>query len=155
MEFKTWLLSEEIAFQTAKGSSYVFSNGRTFRTKAAHVGHYPDDVGKKQQSEKTVFISPDLAREIGMWQTSSSTKKRVVLFGDRLFLLSISKEKHGLDKIYADNRLSLQPEIGLSPLELWQRDEYPWTWLKQGMEVFAGTHPGNAITQISNQTQLS
>lgn len=151
MQYKQWLFAEEtVIFQTAQGSVYKFHNQRSVRFKVKHQFHDPADTGFKQESNLTVFVDPEFAREIGMWNSSSAGKKRLVLADNRVFLLSMnpSLQKHGLDKIIHNPSYVLEPEVGKSPLELWDRDTTAWPWAKPGMAVFAGNHPGSPVTQI-------
>lgn len=74
MQYKEWLLSEEIVFQTEKGSIYRFDGQKSVRYKTPHDFHDKKDTGIKQQSEITVFVDPEVSREIGMWGTVSSSK---------------------------------------------------------------------------------
>lgn len=148
MKFKKWLF-ENTVFQTEKGSIYEFDGKRSRRYKSQHAGHETADVGWKPQSELTVFINPELAREIGMWNTSSSQGKRLIL-ADKIYLISKNpqSEQYGLDRTYATADFSRTPQIGLSPLELWQQDNKQYSWSKPGLLVFAGNHPGNPIVKI-------
>lgn len=147
------LLSEEITFQTAKGSIYRFSGQKTVRHKTPHEFHDAGDVGLKEPSEMTVFINAETAREIGFWGGLSASKKRIVLVNDEVYLLSWNniQNKHGLDKIIGNKKYVLQPQIGLSPLELWEKDTFQWPWVKPNMLVFKKSHPGNPITKINSE----
>jgi hypothetical protein len=152
MRFSDYIkLVEGTTFTTHKGSSYIFSNGQTIRTKSLHAFHDPKDVGVKEQSELTVFVNPEFAREVGMWQTLSSNKKRLVLDNKKIYLLSLNPQtqQHGLDKVYSDSQYSLEPKIGLSPLELFKKDDTTWAWAKPGIRTFAGSHPGSPIISIT------
>ena len=146
--FSQWL--NESSFKTSKGSVYKFSNGKSQRNKSVHSYHDRGDSGEKPISERTVFINPKLAQEIGMWGSSSAPKKRIILFQGKIYLLSLNErsQAHGQDKIYADNSFVNEPEIGLCPLELWKLDVTKWPWSKAGMEVYKDSHPGNDITEI-------
>jgi hypothetical protein len=141
---------EKASFITSKGSTYDFEDGRTQRTKSLHEQHNPKDVGVKERSSHTVFVSPEFAREVGMWQTSSASKKRLVVAGDKVYLLSWNEGRNdfGLDKIIGDNSFKTSPSVGVAPLEFWKPDEKTYSWLKPGMKVYSGSHPGNDIVKI-------
>lgn len=151
LNFKMWLEGSEIVFQTAQGSIYKFDGKKTVRFKTPHQGHLPTDVGVKQASELTIFVDPQFAREVGMWQTSSAQKKRLILWEGKVVLLSLNPktQQHGKDRIIGNPGYVLTPAVGLSPLELWDRDTHQWSWSSPGLEVFSGSHPGNAIVKIN------
>lgn len=125
-------------FTTSKGSAYELDEqGRTTRTKTPHEGHDPKDVGVKEKSAVTVYVNPEFAREIGMWQTSNATNKRVFVDGKQVVLVSSAYGKPlGSD---GKSTFSTEPQVGLSPLELWQPDQNG---------LYRGNHPGNEITEI-------
>lgn len=130
-------------FRTELGSDYqLFPDGTTLRTKAPRAGH--PDSGPKERSVKTVYVSPDFAKEVGMWQTSSASGKRIGLTADgKVSLLSNNKEgKLGRDQLVHNNTFSETPEVGMAPLELW--DFNP----ERG--VFRGNHPGNKIVSLDS-----
>lgn len=129
-----------VRFTTERGSIYqVMPDGTTIRNKAARPEH-PGDSGVKEQSSRTVFVDPDLAREIGMWQTSSASGKRIALQGDEVLLLSRNAEgATGRDKTISPARFSTEPREGLSPLELWLPDD---------RGLYRGNHPGNRIVAL-------
>ncbi len=149
MRFKQ-LFETGVVFQTDKGSVYQFANGRTIRNKSVHEFHPINDQGMKPQSDMTVFIDPMLAREIGMWQTSSADKKRIILMNNHVTLVSLNptQQRHGIDKVTGNSSYTTMPKNGLCPLELFQRDQTNWPWMKAGMQVFSGSHPGNAIVKL-------
>lgn len=149
MRFKQFI-EAGIGFQTDKGSVYQFLDGKTIRNKSVHEFHPIDDHGVKPQSDMTVFIDPILAREIGMWQTSSAEKKRIILMNNHITLVSLNaiQQRHGIDKISGNSSYSMMPKNGLCPLELFQRDQMNWPWKKAGMQVFSGSHPGNKIVKL-------
>ena len=156
--FKFWLNENEnniVIFTTAKGSKYQFNCRQTRREKSFHQLHDPKDVGIKEVSQRTIFIYQNFASEIGMWGSSSSRKKRIIVDNRRqqIHLLSWNDtaNKFGRDKIISSNTFSNTPAIGLCPLELWQRDETPYPWLKTDMEVYKVRHPGNQIISFGGQ----
>lgn len=135
------------SFKTAKGSSYtVNEDGTTERVKAARPEH-PGDEGKKERSARTVYVHPETAKEIGMWQTMSNSGKRLHLKDGKIILSSINPAtgQRGRDNIHGDDSFTESPSIGAAPLELWQPNA-------QGM--FSGTHPGNAIVEIDGVTSV-
>lgn len=134
------LPSKITGFTTAQGSTYVrHEDGTTTRTKARRSGHDAADVGEKERSNATYFVSPEAAREIGMWQTSSASGKRVVVENGKAVLVSINPKtgEHGVDGRF---ELSETPVIGSHPLELWDKNEKGW---------YRKNHPGSAITSLS------
>src|SRR4051812_27104418 len=86
LKFSKWLINEEVLFQTEQGSVYKFDGTKSVRFKSHHQFHPSVDKGLKNSSVLTVFISPELANEIGMWQTSNATKKRIVLIDNKVIL---------------------------------------------------------------------
>lgn len=150
MNFSIWLESVEMTFITAGGSSYVFSDGKTVRTKALHKYHDQSDVGVKEQSELTVFVDPSAAREIGMFGACSFRKKRVGLHLGHVGLLFYNEKSgsYNLNKIHADSKFVEYPEVGLSPLELWKLDNNDYSWRQAEMRIYSDFHPGSAIVQI-------
>lgn len=141
------LMEEPVSvFKTSQGSVYQFDGTTTVRNKSLHKMHDSSDVGLKSRSEKTIFISPDLATEIGMWNTGSNSGKKVVLSEGRVYLLSDNSKtgKPGIDKIISDANYSDNPSIGKSPLELWEKDN-------RGM--YSNNHPGNKIVEIEPENR--
>jgi 2'-5' RNA ligase len=134
---------EVAGFTTAKGSTYVVNGDSTTRTKTLHQGHDPKDVGEKPPSSRTVYVDPKFATEVGMWNTLSSTRKRVILGQDgKVVLVSASdpaSNRQGRDPIVNDSSYSTTPKVGLAPLELFNKT-------KEGH--YSGNHPGNEITKI-------
>jgi hypothetical protein len=129
-----------VSFKTAKGSTYTFEGQQTVRDKAKRPEH-GEDFGVKEKSDVTFFIPVDAAREIGAWNTSNATGKRIVVRGDTIILTSMNDitGKRGSDGRF---QYKTTPEIGLSPVELWKKD-------KDG--YYKGNHPGNQIISISPQ----
>ena len=128
-------------FTTAQGSTYeVHEDGTTTRTKSPHQGHDPKDAGLKPRSQKTFYVSPEVAQQVGMWNTLEADGKRIVIQGDKVTLISKNPKTgaHGRDGRYD---VSNTPQPGLHPLELWDADSNGW---------YRGNHPGSAITSIDN-----
>ncbi len=130
-------------FETAQGSTYAVNGQSTTRNKSQHAGHDPQDMGLKEPSEKTVYVDPKLATEIGAWNTLSAGGKRIRIAGDQIQLLSKNPRtgQLGIDRTINNPAFTTAPELGKSPLELWKSDE-------RGM--YASNHPGNAIVRISS-----
>jgi hypothetical protein len=131
-----------VTFKTSQGSLYHFGDGYTTRLKTPHEGHDAKDVGLKRPSDHTVFVDPDFAREIGMWQTSSASGKRVVLGNDgHVHLVSVNPKTgtHGRD---GKGKFSLQPQVGMAPVEVWDKNDKGW---------FRANHPGNPISELNPQ----
>jgi len=151
INFKLWLNESISQFTTKQGSTYQVNGQKTIRTKSAHEFHDTKDTGIKQQSEKTIYVKTEFAKEVGWWGSSSGSKKKIILFGSKIHLLSwnTKENKFGIDKIYYDNSFVEMPTIGLHPLELWDKDETDWPWKKSGMEVYSKSHPGSTIIEIS------
>lgn len=151
LSFKMFL-TEVTEFQTEKGSIYKYFNGRTQRNKTKHDFHEPNDFGEKELSDKTLFIDPLLAQEIGWWQ-SVDARKRLILT-DKITLISWNSKINnwGRDRtVSTDVGYSLTPVLGRCPLELWIRDldiendiktQVP---SKKFVQVYKKTHPGNKI----------
>lgn len=149
--FRLWLENTNLTFKTAQGSQYtLFDDGTTIRFKASHIGHSPSDVGEKERSAKTVFINGEFAKEVGMWGSSSSRKKRLVLSGGKVYLISWNEGlgKFGLDKIYGDSTYTNSPTVGKHPLELWDRADPVSIGLNKGVDVYKSSHPGGKIVEI-------
>ncbi len=137
------------SFATSQGSEYQVNGESTTRTKSLHPGHEATDVGQKPPSARTVYISPDLAREIGMWNTLSSTRKRIILGDDgKITLISAAgpDNKQGQDATIADNSFTTVPAVGRAPLELFDEG---------AKGRYSGNHPGNAITVIRHAPKVS
>lgn len=130
------------SFETAQGSTYTVDGETTTRTKSLHKGHDPKDVGLKEPSQKTVYVDPKFATEVGMWNTSSGKQKLIILKDGKVMLISRADQgaSHGRDPLINDSSFSTTPAVGLSPLELTNMN---------GVGAYAGNHPGNAITKIS------
>lgn len=136
-----------VEFTTSRGSRYQrHEDGTTTRTKAARPEH-PGDEGLKPRSAKTVYITPELAREIGMWQTSSAVDKQILLTPDgEVVLLSRLTKDAPLrrDPLVSNAAYIATPKRDMSPLELWT----PST-PKEGEQVrYANNHPGNPIVEM-------
>lgn len=137
---------EVIGFTTSKGSTYEVNGQSTRRNKTLHEQHDPKDVGVKEPSEITVYVDPETAREIGMWQTSNAKNKQIALTPEgELFLTSVNPytegASRGRDKMVSSPKYSNEPKVGLSPLELWKQDKVTGQ--------FQRNHPGNPIVSLT------
>ncbi len=131
-------------FTTAQGSTYTWDGGRSQRNKAQRPGHA--DSGPKEMSDRTVFVEPRAAQEIGMWQGSSSSGRRLIFQGDEVILTSLNPKtgQRGIDGRF---KFITTPLISLHPLEVWGRSE---ELKKQNLEGWRGNHPGSAITSLTH-----
>jgi hypothetical protein len=127
-------------FTTEQGSTYNMNGSSTQRTKTAHMFHDPKDVGLKPSSHTTVYLHPDHAAKVGMWNTLNAHGKRAVIRGNEVLLTSLNPKTgvRGLDERFP---FHAEPAVGTHPLELFE----PSSSVKGG---FRGNHPGNKITQL-------
>lgn len=126
-------------FTTSQGSEYTIEGEGTQRLKAAgHPGQIPGDEGLKETSARTLYVSPDSAQRVGMWNTLSAENKRILVRGDQVLLTSTNPQT---GRIGIDERLfnTTKPEIGMHPLELFNPTP-------EG--AFRGNHPGSEITEV-------
>lgn len=136
-------------FKTKRGSEYsVAQDGSTIRTKAARAEGDPNfgidkQEGPQKPSAKTIYVSPEAAKEIGMWQTSSAEGKGIGVKDGKLVLTSEGKDgKRGIDKAVSDLSFKTIPEVGLHPIELFSPD-------KEVSDFYRDVHPGSEIVSIS------
>lgn len=136
------------AFQTGQGSTYLYRAGQSIRNKSAHQLHQTTDVGLKRGSEVTYFVSPQDAQKVGLWQGSSASGKRLIVIGDQAILTSLNPKtgQRGKDDVI---RLTMQPKIGMNPLELNDRSSQE----QPGQQWWKATHPGSSITTLGKATQ--
>lgn len=133
-------------FQTARGSTYqLHPDGTTTRNKAARAdaGH-EGDSGPKDRSARTMYATPDAARALatpeGNW--------RIVQHQDGSFSLATPATKGkgwGIAQSARNIRLSRTPEVGLIPVELWQKETL------SGQPAYRKVHFGNEIVSIQSQ----
>lgn len=122
------------SFKTSQGSVYTVSGESTQRTKSLHQMHDPKDVGLKQPSQRTVYVSPDEATKIGAHGTlNTEARPRVELTNEGIVLTN----KYG--RGWAQTKSEVipyftSPEVGKAPVEFWERGKY---------------HAGNAITEVT------
>jgi len=145
--------TDDVSFTTSKGSSYtVDSEGRTTRTKSLHVGHDPSDVGLKDKSERTVYLSPDAASLIGLNGQTEGAARTVIEKNGKLYPVqwNIKENKWGTQSSSKDGHaFSTKPEVGLSPVELWGAKNDA-----QGI-AYSKWHAGNEITKITDNSNPS
>lgn len=132
--------SSATTFTTELGSTYTVTGRSTTRTKSKHPGHDPADVGQKEPSAFTVYVNPEIAREIGAFNTigPSEADPTVSVEGSEIVLRS----KFGKGWTQASEKrfpFEEHPRVGLSPVEFWDNGK---------------NHPGNVITAIQGPTQL-
>lgn len=139
----------KLTFKTAKGSTYqVHEDGTTTRNKAERdtPGH-EGDKGKKKRSVKTVYVPAAVASALSDAGIAGSSRSgRVVLKDGKASLVTWNDKegRWGVSPSSRDITFSDKPELGLSPLELWQpTNDFP------GHESYKGKHAGNAITEIT------
>jgi hypothetical protein len=125
-------------FKTALGSEYtIYPDGGTQRLKTLHPGHPVTDVGLKRKSEKTYYIRPEDKFNLDIIQTEGPIgTMAIVEYAPGQIGVKIMDGKDAgkfirgtIVKKFDD------PEIGLSPLEVWDGG--------------TGTHFGNKITEIA------
>ena len=131
-------INPTMLFKTSKGSKYYISPEMTTqRIKSLHVGHDKDDVGLQEVSDKTVYVSNEVARSV----TAKTTG---------YFWLCFHHEKlikvHSFDgKITPLGQVeySTVPQVGLCPVEFWKFQDI-------GRDVLHPRllHVGNEIVSI-------
>lgn len=128
-------LGSPTTFRTARGSSYVVDDsGRTTRNKAARPEH-PGDSGPQPISQRTVYVEDPSA--LGEFQASGPHRKRVVV-DDRGGFIGVGYESGpsaGKVERRTATKFSLEPRVGLTPVELWDNGRR--------------AHFGNPIVEVS------
>jgi len=143
---------EEPTFKTEKGSVYQVKGNATQRNKSPHQGlEHEGDEGLKEQSVLTVYVEPEIAQEYGAAQSLSDKSFRIFVHPETKTIAHLSKPRADSDK-YGMNKSTLttyseNPEIGLSPIELWRPDTETFKQDKKG-KYFKKYHAGNKITEI-------
>lgn len=119
-------------FQTAKGSKYTLhADGTTTRVK----GH--DDIGLKERSQTTFFVSEDDANKLGIFQTKGGfSQKHIRVAGDEAAVFGTDTAGKVVGLGTSRVRIGTKPFVGAIPVELWD----------DGKTV----HFGNKITSISS-----
>ncbi len=139
-------------FTTALGSTYtVDAQGRTQRTKSLHPGHPATDVGLKDTSERTVYVSDatvegggEIASLLGGFQTHPATHKGVVIRGNTITALYYDAQQQQWVQAFGPYPFTETPQTGLAPLEVWQGQADDAT----GATMYPVWHPGNQITEV-------
>lgn len=136
-----------IPFRTSAGSLYIYRNGQSIRIKTPHKLHEAKDIGIKEPSTYTLFMSPKDAQIVGMYgQLDSHENKRIVLDPkeNMVYLSARHPKKKNEQGIFHKFKYSLEPKKDLHPLELFERSsqstpDYLW---------FRGWHAGNSISEF-------
>ena len=123
-------------FKTGKGSEYFqFDDGTTVRNKAPRPEH-PGDQGWQDQSQQTVFVSPEHANELGgLFQAESRSGKRIIVTPSGMVGVQYtSGPSAGKVERRTYGRALSGPVEGATPVELWNNGRT--------------AHFGNPITQV-------
>jgi hypothetical protein len=132
------------SFTTAKGSEYqIHGDGTTTRNKAARLdpGH-EGDSGWKPRSEKTFYVDEGQANRLA---PPADAAWRAIDHEDGTISIAVRDPKTGRWGISPSQRaieVTLTPEIGKVPVELWGEGT------TNGLTSFKGMHPGNPITEV-------
>jgi len=139
-----------VQFVTSQGSVYdVDEQGRTTRTKSPHAGHDRDDVGRKERSDQTYFVSQDDAQRVGMHNSlNREARPRLLVRGNELLLVSWNAKEGRWGTHGSPIPLSQVPEVGRAPLELW--NVAPYVLAPNGIDGLSPSksHPGSPITEL-------
>lgn len=142
------------SFTTAKGSNYYFhSDGTTVRNKAARPEH-AGDSGIKDRSTKTVFVTPETARDVldhvnVMHEDGDGT---IVLdqAGNPVYGIYKDGPRKGDPKQWVSTKPipveSATPKKGLVPLELWNTPD------GKSADSY---HVGNKITDVTEKSSTA
>lgn len=129
------------SFTTAKGSTYEENeDGTTTRNKAARadLGHEGQE-GPQPKSQRTFYVTPEHADQLGLFQTQGATGKMAVV--ERADGTAGVKYLDGPNAGKFERRtvatVHTEPASGLIPVETW----------KEGTRV----HFGNAITEVRKE----
>ena len=159
------------SFQTEKGSTYevlesrphmlgtdddygvdlIRANAPTRRTKSQHTYHDPKDVGLKEPSHWTVYVSPKDALRLG-WHVNAQGLDDAGVWVDGDYLRYVSKTRDRSWGITEEDRKNpipygTYPMVGLAPVELWRPEEVQFSGRKNA--VFKKYHAGNAIVSVN------
>ncbi|TXH16626.1 MAG: hypothetical protein E6R03_05200, partial [Hyphomicrobiaceae bacterium] len=135
-----------LKFTTAKGSVYeVASDGTTTRNKAARSDH-PGDFGPKERSTRTVYVTAEDARKLGMG-LASGQYPYIDDANGTLSLVSYNRESGRMGAAPSTRGIKFQmdPDIGLHPYEVWEPR------VENGTPVFGKAHLGSEIIQIGDR----
>jgi hypothetical protein len=133
-------VSEAVSiFKTAKGSEYfVMPDGTTIRNKAPRPEH-PGEQGWQEPSQRTLFITPEHANELGgLFQATTTFAKRIAVLPDgRVGIQYMQGPSKGKFERRTVGRPLDSPQVGAMPLELWQNG--------------GRAHFGNPITDVAHR----
>ena len=127
------------SFKTSMGSEYfAFDDGTTVRNKAARPEH-PGDEGWKERSQRTVFLSPEHALEVGgLFQAQSRFGKRVFITPTGMVGIQYTDgPSAGKVERRTYGRALTTPQVGAIPVEIWQDG--------------GAAHFGNPITEVTSR----
>jgi len=134
------MVQAHTVFETARGSKYFVTNQfRTQRNKSLHLEHGTKDVGWKEPTDMTVYVSSELAKEVAPKIFGSFW---LCFREGGLFLVS---KLNGQVKPLKRLEYSSSPEIGLCPVDFWKFTDL-------GYKVFypSKIHVGNQIVSIQS-----
>lgn len=150
-EPKNEALPRAVRFKTESGSDYVVDGDKTTRTKAARLGH--DDSGLKNQSSRTVYVSPEVASKLGdLFLTQGPpSEKRTKITG--FYTDPKTNEQQVIVESWRGNGYSQQsvqrfpfttePEVGKHPFEIWNNED----------GSMRSVHPGSKIVSVDRSSQ--
>lgn len=126
-------------FKTSQGSTYTVNGQSTQRTKSLHQMHDKADVGLKEPSERTVYVSPEDATRIGAHTTLNKEAKPTVRFTAEGIVLTAKYGREPDGRTYTRTKTEVipytsTPEVGRAPVEFLPRGK---------------VHAGNDITEIT------
>ena len=121
------------------GSYYqVHDDGTTTRNKTPRPED-PSDYGPKPQSAKTVYVTPENMRHLGLPQSGW----RMIDHGDgTMSLATLHQGQVGIPATSRNIPVHDTPAVGLHPLELWDKSQV------KGQDAYAKAHMGNDITTL-------
>ena len=150
----------ESLFRTARGSTYAHtSNGTTVRNRSG-ANHSDTTTGIQPASTKTLYMDPRATNAVGAWIQDPTTATRLVpemkdgkFTGHALVQMAedhvIPQSKWNPEgKVYKAGEIvsrvpvSLKPEVGLHPVEIYGSSESP-----KGSKA-RNIHFGNQITEV-------
>lgn len=130
-------ISENLTFQTAKGSTYIVTDHHsTIRNKAARPEH-PNSEGKKEESQLTFYATDEDISKIGSVFQAMKIKKAIVTRQSQATIKWLDGPNAGKYNRETLINIKWKPEIGLIPVELWNNGEV--------------VHFGNKIVAINYQ----
>jgi hypothetical protein len=151
-------------FQTAKGSTYEVLAGQpqgvrvgasTRRTKSFHPEHDRDDVGPKEPSFLTLYVTRDDADRAALHGHANPLRRDSVVTVQDGYLYLLSREKGteawGITKHDREHPIpySHSPAVGAAPIELWGPGQVMNTL------GFGNWHPGNTIVSLERKPKTA